>query len=507
MEKIKFQCSACKKAVNAPANMAGKTGKCPSCGATIAISVVAVPPPLPVEQERKQPAKLEEHPASITITCVNCHRVAYAAEQLAGKTVRCSGCGQPLAVSDDSASAKRSVTLACPQCASPLQLTPQLAGKTARCNKCQTLLMIFADPLRVIAVAESSLPAAGVEPAQPPPNTDAVPGTRATCVEAGTKQPSGSPQAADGSSTATASGLAGIASIHSASRLARRAQAYGVRTRVVCVVSPLGSTRLLSRPSESAIWRSSKPSVAMSDTCTEAERLLQSVSYVEGTVRESFLVRYGWAPSRIPSVRGLVDGTTQTEFSRALSDCARTADEKSKAILSVPTVIKVICGCAVVLFIFVAATAGAAVSFWVSVVAAGLGSGLAASAGCGMCRALYRTMRTAERIRDRWREAAGASCEAEIKQSDEITRTILARQLDSWRQLLAPMQQAERALVTKGDKYAPPGAILPGGSGNPRRRSRRASAWGATSSVPSCQQVTTPVSVFPQSCRSQATAV
>ena len=84
METIQFQCSRCGKSLSAPADRAGKNGKCPSCGGAIQIP----------------------------------------------QTPDC-GKRNPLVVNDGSAAGDGPVTLACPQCASPLQVTRQLAGKAA----------------------------------------------------------------------------------------------------------------------------------------------------------------------------------------------------------------------------------------------------------------------------------------------------------------------------------------------------------------------------------------
>jgi hypothetical protein len=194
----------------------------------------------------------------------------------------------------------------------------------------------------------------------------------------------------------------------------------------------------------------------MEEICAEAERLFQSVSYMEGSVSGSFLVRYGLASSSHSVRPGAVHGTTGEEFSRALIDCARVAQEKSKGIQSLSTIIKVICGCTpVLLIILLCSGAGFAVAFLLSVVAAVLGSGLAVSAGSGMCRALYKAIRTAECIRDRWREGAHAYCDSEIGRSAGQARELLARELESWKRSLAEIQRGERAVVTMGNAIAP----------------------------------------------------
>ncbi len=118
---IQFQCSRCSKSLNASANKAGQSAKCPSCGAASQI-------PQPDHGKRNRPA-----------------------------------------VDDGSGAANRPVTLSCPRCANPLQVTRQLAGKVARCNKCRTLLSISEDPLRVIAVGESHQPTNGAAQAVPVP--------------------------------------------------------------------------------------------------------------------------------------------------------------------------------------------------------------------------------------------------------------------------------------------------------------------------------------------------
>jgi hypothetical protein len=72
-----------------------------------------------------------------------------------------------------------------------------------------------------------------------------------------------------------------------------------------------------------------------------------------------------------------------------------------------------------------------------------------------MCGALYKNGRTAQAICARWRQSAERYCETEIEKSSEQARNTLARQLDSWQRLLSHVQEAERAIVVKGDKCAP----------------------------------------------------
>ena len=84
MDKIQFQCPGCAIVLSAPAEKAGKTRRCPSCGSTLQI---------PQTPDSFKP--------------------------------------NPVATPESSITANRPVTLACPRCASPLQVTRQLAGKAA----------------------------------------------------------------------------------------------------------------------------------------------------------------------------------------------------------------------------------------------------------------------------------------------------------------------------------------------------------------------------------------
>jgi len=341
MANIKFQCSGCRKAVNAPAAMAGRPAKCPYCSMTITIP--ALVPTIAIEQEAKQPTLLSR-PQATNLSAANCPAVEH-------------GESPGLNVSEASEELEHAI--------------PKLMKL-----ECE-LLASFRRYAREYEAAEQA-----------------------------------------------------ERNRHTEFEQAKRKE--------------------------------------MEESCARLARLLQDVTAAEhsldgsrarfdGAGVERRLYRNVWAPTKNSVRAGPVHGSSEAELSRALTGCSQQAQDKLRTIQSLPTIIKVTCIAAFILSCVVLGGwgAGAAVTF-IGAVAVTIGSyTLGVFAGCGMFRALFKAVKTAEAIADRWRKIVQTDFEAEIEKSSEQTRNTLARQLDSWRQLLLRLQDAERVAVVKGDKYAP----------------------------------------------------
>lgn len=94
---IAVEC-ACGKAFEAADELAGKLVRCPGCGLPVEVTGRHVPPPKP---EPKSKAKILETPVAVTepveVPCA-CGRRFTAPPHFVGKMVRCPGCGLPVEV-------------------------------------------------------------------------------------------------------------------------------------------------------------------------------------------------------------------------------------------------------------------------------------------------------------------------------------------------------------------------------------------------------------------------
>lgn len=511
MDKIKFQCPGCGKAVSAPATMAGKSGKCPSCGRMITIPVpvpaataqrAAPPPVLPPQLKATldslrsgtigaQLVALDEIPPDLSQEYIPAVQGAIVDAMNGGDgRVLFWGAVVLARLGDES---DLSVNTLLARLSSPRNDNENVAWhaiqglsyvrgridvvdklvKVAESDKnlslrqraCFALAAMGNDVAKLFLDHQAcndnkaaSFALTQLERLGPQSLRAAIVDGHST--ELGPASEHGSHTAADGDSTVEVERSSGSGATQVCDGLEDDPRTLTEMEREL-----LASFRRHAREYAALEQAERKRHAAVeqakckeaSDICADAARQFQSVSYPEETVRGSFLVRGGLVSSLTSVDSGPVHGTTGAEFSRAMNDCARVTQEKAKAIQSLSTSIKAICGCAAVLFfVMLCAGAGFAGSFWVSLVVAVVGSGLTVSAGSSMCRALYRAIRTAERIRDRWCEGAHAYCDAEIAKSSEQSRAVLARQLEVWRDFLSLLQNEERAAARKGDECAPP---------------------------------------------------
>lgn len=156
-------------------DLAGKTMACPSCGAALTVPGAPVP-------AAAAPAK-----TPIVATC-SCGARFAAREDLIGKTLPCPSCGQPLVVGGEAkpATAAKSTLAAppapAPAAAAPITVTCQcgarfaaradLAGKSVACPTCKQPLTI---PSGVSAAAKKAAsPAATATAPRPPAPTGGV---------------------------------------------------------------------------------------------------------------------------------------------------------------------------------------------------------------------------------------------------------------------------------------------------------------------------------------------
>jgi len=508
VDKIKFQCSGCGKAVNAPATMAGKSAKCPSCGRTITIPIpapatttqrAAPPPVLPPRlkatldslrsgTEESQLAALDDLPLDLPQEYLPAVRSAVLqAVGASSNSVQFQAAIILVKLGDET---DPPVSILFANLSSP----PRGQENSVKCQALYGLSYVKGrvDVIdKLVNVAEHdktpamrqrallALAGTGHEVAKLFLDHQTRHGNKAASFALAQIDRAGS----EGLRTAILDGCVAQSApaaqhgSHAPVDSSPAAEDEEPPEPVVAeaIEEPEGDAASLTERERQvfAMFRSAAREYQaveqaerqrhaafeqvkrkeMEESCAEAGRLVPGVPY---TLSQSFLVRWGLAPSEHSVHPGSVHGTTRTEFSRALGNCTRVVQEKAKAIESLSTIIKVICGCAVVLFfILLGNHAGFAVSFWVSVIAAGLGSGLAISAGSGMCHSLHKAVKTAERIRDRWREAAQAYYDAEVGKSSEQSSQVLARQLESWKHSLSKIQREERAIVSLGNALAP----------------------------------------------------
>lgn len=97
-DKIEFTCPKCGLPVRTPLATAGKKGKCPSCGAIVAIPSSAAAADLTstpsVAPAARQPSKPATPPQHSEFPCPHCHNLVRRPPGSAGKKGRCPNCGR-----------------------------------------------------------------------------------------------------------------------------------------------------------------------------------------------------------------------------------------------------------------------------------------------------------------------------------------------------------------------------------------------------------------------------
>lgn len=126
-DKIEFPCSQCGRAVRTPASMAGKKGKCPTCGAVFQI-----------------PEATPSRPATSTPGNRAAESRAPAGPPPLPKKQTPSPAAGPAAAAGTAA--QDSAAFACGRCGKTLRMPPGSAGKKGRCPACGEVFQIPADP-------------------------------------------------------------------------------------------------------------------------------------------------------------------------------------------------------------------------------------------------------------------------------------------------------------------------------------------------------------------------
>ena len=145
-DKIEFPCSQCGRAVRTPASMAGKKGKCPTCGA-----VFQIPETTPSRPATSTPGNRAAE-----------SRAPAGPPPLPIKRTPAPAAGSASAVGT---AAQDSAAFACGRCGKTLRMPPGSAGKKGRCPACGEVFQIPADPpTRDRGPAASPAPVAGLTP-------------------------------------------------------------------------------------------------------------------------------------------------------------------------------------------------------------------------------------------------------------------------------------------------------------------------------------------------------
>lgn len=79
------------------------------------------------------------HPMGISFQCPHCGNPCYADQQYAGKSTRCAGCREVIAVPSRSSA---TIEFACPECGNTCHAPAALAGRSAKCTRCSAALVI-----------------------------------------------------------------------------------------------------------------------------------------------------------------------------------------------------------------------------------------------------------------------------------------------------------------------------------------------------------------------------
>jgi DNA-directed RNA polymerase subunit RPC12/RpoP len=137
---MRFSCPTCQKVLKAPADEAGRKIHCPRCGQRLEIP----PPPQPVNHTVLAHPVLGPHATSprpaapgkapLVTTCPKCGKQLKAPDDLAGKQVRCPGCGSMFVANPDAVRGQGQeegpapLPLTCQDCGKGFGIHPDLVG-------------------------------------------------------------------------------------------------------------------------------------------------------------------------------------------------------------------------------------------------------------------------------------------------------------------------------------------------------------------------------------------
>jgi len=159
-DKIEFPCSQCGCPVRTPASMAGKKGKCPSCGAVFQIP--AAQPSPPAAASRASTARAPAGPPPLTPRSA----APAAGERLAAPRMPAPAPGGAAA---SGTAAPAAGAFACARCGKTLRMPPGSGGKKGKCPACGETFQIPAETAGRSAgpaprPAASPSPVAGLTP-------------------------------------------------------------------------------------------------------------------------------------------------------------------------------------------------------------------------------------------------------------------------------------------------------------------------------------------------------
>src|SRR5947209_10898615 len=92
---VVIACAACQGKMSVPESLSGKAVKCPKCGQAVRVSAAPAPASVKVAPAPapKPAAPAPAAAAPIAVTCGSCQKKLQVKATLAGKAVKCPGCG------------------------------------------------------------------------------------------------------------------------------------------------------------------------------------------------------------------------------------------------------------------------------------------------------------------------------------------------------------------------------------------------------------------------------
>lgn len=154
---IEFNCQSCGRLMRTPDSAAGKKGKCPHCGAKMAIPLTSDPQAsTPSDSARSSSAGATGHNAQgkadddkIEFPCPKCSLPVRTPASVAGKKGKCPNCGEVVQIpaktpeapdTKDKPAAK--IQFRCPGCQKMLRTPADVAGKKIKCPSCNAVLSV-----------------------------------------------------------------------------------------------------------------------------------------------------------------------------------------------------------------------------------------------------------------------------------------------------------------------------------------------------------------------------